>query len=1237
MAAETGSTGARRIVEMLAGGDRIVRWSRPVLRIWGFLFVGLVLLAVWLPSRGTPAAFPVLLWTAVYTLYLLTLELLGWKAKRYYESVPFQLFRIHFNLVMTAALMLVSPPTASGYLWFFFSMPILAMLLYVGRFASLLVIYLEVCIAILVVALVQHRTALPDVAMMVAQGAILGLLAGVLYFFVHFSPRFQEEGALLKAATTLIQVLDQEGLAQLLADAAKAGISASDAAVVHLLRGEDNRLLVPLGSSHLDLTTLGRSLMKVGVGIAGHAIQSRQAINVPNVSEDSRYLQLPPSFTPFKSLLVVPMYVGEKNVGTISVHSARKGAFNERDEHFLTMLAAQGAMAIANAELYDTHTRRRQQISRILEASRTFGLNQPLATLLETVAAQVCRCSGYRMAVVNLVDTASGEIVARAMAGVPPEGRRRLEGVHIPLDAVMPLLREEFRIGQSYFIRHDRCPRISDLDQYTFTPDLGRRKLGEWHQDDMLIVPIHTQEQELLGYISVDDPSDRRLPSLDTVQALEILASVAATAIQNAHLYQALQQELTERKRTEGILQQRNRELEVLNLAGQAFSSVLDLDQVLVTVLEEVRGLLSAVASSVWLVDPETGELCCRQATGPHWEIVRGWRLAPGQGIAGWVARTGESMIVPDAQTDERHFRAVDEQTGLKLRSILSVPLRVKQDVIGVLQVVDTQANCFKPTDLALMEALAATAAIAIENARLYEEADRLRAFNENIVQNMEEGILIEDAGGRVAFVNPRTAELLGCAPDRLIGQHCTAIVAPEEIAKVEQEFAKRSQGLASRYETALLTPGGQRVPVIVSATPLYEQGVFTGALCVYTDITDRKRQETRLQEYLSTVINSLAHHTSLEGLYKFVVEAGTQFLSARDCSLFLVSAEDAGFLELVATTTSLPQMDRLCIPISSDPGCGLVAHAAALRQPVRLLEREITQHPAWNRPLWRGLGWDFDCEAGHSLLAAPLCLPDGSLVGVLVARDAEGRGGFSDFDEVLIQTLATNAAADMERVRGLEKARQDAVRAERKRLETDLHEAMNVLVTGVQWEAEILSDEIRRDHLTAAGVALTRLQAALARAYTDLRTMLEDLRDPTLEQKGLLAALKSRAELVGHGNIVVQGELQERLPADVEGMLYRVGQETMINAVKHSGLVRDPDVKIELWLERSGGQVKLWTKDNGAGFDVESTLALSDKWGLRRLRDIVHEQGGELVIDSVPGQGTTICAAVDLTGMRGK
>jgi PAS domain S-box-containing protein len=184
----------------------------------------------------------------------------------------------------------------------------------------------------------------------------------------------------------------------------------------------------------------------------------------------------------------------------------------------------------------------------------------------------------------------------------------------------------------------------------------------------------------------------------------------------------SVQEDITERKKIENTLLQRNRELILLNRAGQALSSTLDLDQVLVIILEEVRRLLNVVACSVWLIDPKTGELVCRQVTDPLGEIVRGWRLAPGQGIAGWVAIQGESTTVPDAWADERHFVGIDEKTGLLLRSILTVPLRTKQDVIGVLQAVDQTVNRFDSTDLRLIESLAAVAANAIENAHLFTE-----------------------------------------------------------------------------------------------------------------------------------------------------------------------------------------------------------------------------------------------------------------------------------------------------------------------------------------------------------------------------------------------------------------------------------------------------------------------------------------------------------------------------------
>ncbi len=182
-----------------------------------------------------------------------------------------------------------------------------------------------------------------------------------------------------------------------------------------------------------------------------------------------------------------------------------------------------------------------------------------------------------------------------------------------------------------------------------------------------------------------------------------------------------------------------SKNLALLNQASRALSSSLDLDRVLVTVLDEVRRLLDIVASSVWLIDPLTDELVCRQATGDQSDQVRGWRMAPGQGIAGWVAQSGKSHIVSDTWQDRHYYKGVDLKTGLGLRSILTVPLRVGRGVIGVLQIVDSQVNRFHPSDLDLLEPLAAAAASAVENARLYAgEQQRATALAEALDKQQE-------------------------------------------------------------------------------------------------------------------------------------------------------------------------------------------------------------------------------------------------------------------------------------------------------------------------------------------------------------------------------------------------------------------------------------------------------------------------------------------------------------------
>ena len=238
--------------------------------------------------------------------------------------------------------------------------------------------------------------------------------------------------------------------------------------------------------------------------------------------------------------------------------------------------------------------------------------------------------------------------------------------------------------------------------------------LKEMHPDMALIL--------VTGYASLET----------AVQALNEGASAYITKPLNldevlANVREALEKQrlIKEKRQAEESLRQRNYELALLHRASQMLASTLDLDQVLTSIVGEVYLLLNVISCSVWLIVPETYELVCRQAAGSQSEGVRGWRLAPGQGIAGGVSRSGESLVVPDTRLDKRHFKGVEQQTGLELRSILCVPLRLKEEVIGVLEVLDKEVDRFRPAHLRVAEALAASAAIAVQNARLYDSAQR--------------------------------------------------------------------------------------------------------------------------------------------------------------------------------------------------------------------------------------------------------------------------------------------------------------------------------------------------------------------------------------------------------------------------------------------------------------------------------------------------------------------------------
>jgi signal transduction histidine kinase len=188
-------------------------------------------------------------------------------------------------------------------------------------------------------------------------------------------------------------------------------------------------------------------------------------------------------------------------------------------------------------------------------------------------------------------------------------------------------------------------------------------------------------------------------------------------------------------------LEKRVEELALLNEMSTSLSSTLDLDEVLTLIMERINAVLKVEAGSLLLVDNETGELVFQIALGEKAEGVKPFRLQMGQGIAGHVARSGEPLMISDAQKDRRHYKAPDVATDFLTRSILCVPMIFKGKIIGVIEIMNKLEGDFTESDLTLLNSIATYAAIAIENARLHQsvlaERDRVVVAQEEVQKEL--------------------------------------------------------------------------------------------------------------------------------------------------------------------------------------------------------------------------------------------------------------------------------------------------------------------------------------------------------------------------------------------------------------------------------------------------------------------------------------------------------------------
>ncbi len=435
-------------------------------------------------------------------------------------------------------------------------------------------------------------------------------------------------------------------------------------------------------------------------GLSGYMIRNRTGLLLKeNIGAQHEKLGIKAVGEEAASWLGVPLIVGDRVLGMMSVQSYTiPRLYDEHDQDLLTTIANQTAIALQNAQLFEeTHTRaeRLDIVNRIAQAA---GATLDPDALMEQVYQEIVLAFQADAFFIALYDEKAGEL---EFCFEMDEGVRQ------------PSKRLPLGVGWTSFVVAEKKPliiRYSEQAQKFLAKGVltGTGKVPEsWIGAPLMI------GERVIGVISVQAYRPHVWDDEDE-QLLFTIADQVAVALENARLFQ-------ERER-------RVAEMEIINEVGQAVTSVLDLDAVLRQIVDITKARFGHYFVSITLIEDERLVFRCGSTIGDS-KV----HLQPGQlsvdlkhesSLIAEVVQTGQPVLANDALNDPRYL-PMEELPDTRCE--LSLPIKAKGRVVGVLDVQSDQPFAYDKADMNLLQALANEAGVAIENARLFEEA-RTRA-----------------------------------------------------------------------------------------------------------------------------------------------------------------------------------------------------------------------------------------------------------------------------------------------------------------------------------------------------------------------------------------------------------------------------------------------------------------------------------------------------------------------------